>query len=74
MGSPLDFLGDTLLLIIFYYYFFLLRPVTCMPNVVIASGLSILDCPFGFLKRLYYSTDVCEILKFERKKNGFFHQ
>ena len=23
-----------------------LRPVSCVPNVVIVSGLSILDCPF----------------------------
>jgi len=43
-----------------------------MPNVVITSGLSILDCPFGFLKRLYYSTDVYEILKFERERKTDF--
>jgi hypothetical protein len=26
-----------------------LRPVFCVPNVASGSGLSILDCPFGFL-------------------------
>jgi hypothetical protein len=25
------------------------RPVSCVPNVASGSGLSILDCPFGFL-------------------------
>ena len=30
-----------------------LRPVSCVPNVVIVSGLSILDCPFGFLWIVY---------------------
>ena len=29
--------------------FVLLRPVSYLPNGVIVSGLSILDCPFGFL-------------------------
>jgi hypothetical protein len=28
---------------------YLLRPVSCMPNVACFSGLSILDCSFGFL-------------------------
>ena len=26
-----------------------LRSVSCVPNVASVSGLSILDCPFGFL-------------------------
>jgi hypothetical protein len=26
-----------------------LRPMSCVPNVSSVSGLSILDCPFGFL-------------------------
>jgi len=33
--------------------FVCLRPVSYVPNVVSVSGLSILDCPFGFLKRLF---------------------
>ena len=28
----------------------------CVPNVASVSGLSILDCPFGFLYRLYPTT------------------
>jgi hypothetical protein len=30
----------------------LFRSVSCLPNVANVNGLSILDCPFGFLKRL----------------------
>ena len=30
-------------------FFVCLRPVSCMPNAAGFSGLSILDCPFGFL-------------------------
>lgn len=30
----------------------LFRSVSCLPNVANIYGLSILDCPFGFLKRL----------------------
>jgi len=26
-----------------------LRPLSCVPNVASFTGLSILDCPFGFL-------------------------
>ena len=28
-------------------------PVFCVPNVASITGLSILDCPFGFLKRVF---------------------
>ena len=31
------------------------RPVSCGPNVGSVSGLSILDCPFRFLKRLFWT-------------------
>jgi len=34
------------------FYFVCLRPVSCVPNVACFSGLSILNCPFGFLYRL----------------------
>jgi len=36
--------------ILYKYYkcFVFLRPVSCVPNVFSVSGLSILDCPFGF--------------------------
>ena len=33
----------------FFFYFPCRRPVFCVPSVVNISGLSILDCPFGFL-------------------------
>ena len=32
--------------------FVCLRPVTLVPNVYSVSGLSIIDCPFGFLQVL----------------------
>ena len=32
-----------------FFCFVCLRPVSCVPNVASVSGLSILDCPFGFL-------------------------
>ena len=31
------------------YFFVCLRPVSCVPNVVSFSGLSILGCPFRLL-------------------------
>jgi hypothetical protein len=33
--------------------FVCLHPVSCVPNVARVSGLSNVDCPFGFLKRLF---------------------
>ena len=30
-------------------FFLCLRLVSCVPNVASFSGMSILDCPFGFL-------------------------
>ena len=33
-----------------------LRPVFCVPSVVSVCGMSILDCPFGFLQSLFYIT------------------
>ena len=35
-----------------YFCFVCHRPVSCLANIAIVSGLSILDCPFGFLLRL----------------------
>jgi hypothetical protein len=35
------------------FCFVCLHPVSCMPNVASVSALSILNCPFGFLKRLF---------------------
>ena len=32
-----------------FLYFVFRRPVSCIPNVACVSGLSILDCAFGFL-------------------------
>ena len=51
MGSPPVFLWGSLLLIFLVFCFCVcLRPVSCMPNVVIFSGLSILDVyPFSFI-------------------------
>ena len=43
--GPYRFLMRSVLLIFF-------RHVSCLPYVAIVSGLSILDCPFGFLYRL----------------------
>jgi hypothetical protein len=33
----------------YVFCFVCLRPVSCVPYVVGFSGVSILDCPFGFL-------------------------
>ena len=33
--------------------FLRLRPISCVPNFDKISVLSILDCPFGFLERLF---------------------
>ena len=51
MGSPPVFLWGSLLLIFLVFCFCVcLRPVSWMPNVVIFSGLSILDVyPFSFI-------------------------
>ena len=35
--------------VVVLFCFVCLRPVSCVPNVAKVSGLSILDCPFGFL-------------------------
>jgi hypothetical protein len=34
------------------FAYFCLRPLSGVPNVASVSGLSIFDCPFGFLQRL----------------------
>ena len=34
--------------------FICLLPVACVPQVASVSGLSILNCPFGFLQHLFY--------------------
>jgi hypothetical protein len=44
--GPLVFYG--------FFLFVCLRPVFCVPGFVSFFGLSILDCPFGFLWRLFY--------------------
>ena len=36
--------------------------VSCVPNVTSVSGLSILDCPFSFLLRLFVLCLVCPML------------
>ena len=41
---------------------FYFHPVYCMPNVSCVFGLSILDCSFGFLSRLYASCVLCPML------------
>jgi hypothetical protein len=35
------------------FIFVCLRTVSCVPNVSSVSGLSIIDYPFGFLKRSF---------------------
>jgi hypothetical protein len=59
IGSP-PFLVRSVLLIlltfcVMYLCFVCLRPVFCVSNVASGCGLSILDCSFGFLYRLFYT-------------------
>ena len=62
MGSPLFLVGPVLLIFLVFCDEFLrfvcLRPVCCEPNVDSGFGLSILDCTFGFLLRLFIQTFV----------------
>ena len=58
LGSLRAFLAGSMLLILlvrcvvfFFCCYMCLRPVSCVPKAV--SELSILDCPFCFLKRLF---------------------
>ena len=50
---PMVLVRSVLLIALVFYVVFLCfvcrRPVSCVPNVASVSGLSILDCPFGFL-------------------------
>ena len=39
--------------VVLCFYVFFLRPVSCVYNVSSVSGLSILDCPFGFFSNGY---------------------
>ena len=41
------------LFVCLFVFCFYLRPVSRVPNVASVSGSSILDCPFGFLLRLF---------------------
>ena len=53
---PLLLVGSVLISVLVFcvlLFFFCHRPVSCVPNVASVSGLSILDCHFGFLKRLF---------------------
>jgi len=43
----------------YLFCFVCLRPVSCVPNVASVSGLSILDCLFGFLQRLFREICIC---------------
>ena len=62
-GVCVTYLFRCLCCVSFFYLFFF--PVCCMPNVTSVSGLSILDCPFGFLQRSF--TSYC------RQKNCLAH-
>jgi hypothetical protein len=35
--------------LLFFAFFVFVLAVACVPNISIVPGLSILDCPFGFL-------------------------
>ena len=63
-GSPQILVGFVLLIfLVFYVVFFCfvsIRPVSCVPNVASFSGLSILDCLFGF-------SNVYNIIRFRKK-------
>jgi hypothetical protein len=52
LGSPSGFVGTFSFL--WFFLFVCLRPVFCVPGFVSFFGLSILDCLFGFLWRLFY--------------------
>ena len=56
--TPCIFVGSVLLIIlvicVVFFCFVCLCPVSCVPDVATVSGLSIPDCPFGFLLRLFY--------------------
>ena len=53
LGSPPVFDGSVLLIFLAFcvvlFFFVGLNHVPCVPNVASFSGLSILDCPYGFL-------------------------
>ena len=56
--TPCIFVGSVLLIIlvlcVVFFCFVCLCPVSCVPDVATVSGLSIPDCSFGFLLRLFY--------------------
>ena len=45
--------SNTCCVVFFCNGFVCLYLVSCVPNVASFSGLSILDCPFSFLKRIF---------------------
>jgi len=47
--------------VVFFRLFVCLPPVSCVTNVASFSGLSILDCPFGFLYRLFKFNTLLQI-------------
>jgi len=47
------FLMVSMLIILLVFCFVGLRSVSCVPNMAGVSGVSILDCSFGFLQRLF---------------------
>lgn len=57
-STPVFYGGPSVLHIFLFfrvvlYCFLCLCPVSCVPSVAGVSGLSFLDWPFGFLKRLF---------------------
>jgi hypothetical protein len=45
------------------FCFVCFRPVSCVPNVASFCGLSILYCPFGFLKAFIYNLKYSIVIK-----------
>jgi hypothetical protein len=61
-------MGGVIILVFRVLYFVCFHPVSYVPNVARDSGLSILDCPFGFLKRLFILAIFIEVKP--EKMNG----
>ena len=64
----LEHMGGVIILVFRVLYFVCFHPVSYVPNVARDSGLSILDCPFGFLKRLFILAIFIEVKP--EKMNG----
>ena len=72
LGSPQFLVGPVIFLVFlvcggFFCVFFLFSPVSCVSNVVIVSGLSVLYCPCGFSLTFTYCLYVYHRLSLKAK-------